>query len=403
MADMNTHHEDLTGRRRGWTPVLINLHDGGEDVIRHLVRLARQRQWQLISLSKFYGQLPDNLSARGAIVNKLPSDPAVRSLLDRGVPVVRVGFWPHPDDHLVPAVMPDRSAAGRLAAEHFAARDFKHVAFVGRKPWGAFESTYDSFRARAAELGCTCHLLRTELSASYEQGEVPEVSRWNKRLEVFTGWLKTLPMPVGLLAITDTYADRFSYGATEAGLRVPEDLAVMGIGNDEAVCECAPVPITSVAWDTDRIASTAVELLEQLMAGQAVAQSTVKIPPAGVITRPSTDVLAASDPFVVQALRYMWDHVADDLSVDQIAQHVGTSRRSLEKAFKNDLGRGINAEFQRRRLDRACELLLNTDLRIGEVAASLNFSSQKYFCEAFGKAYGVSPSDYRRQGRLARS
>lgn len=389
---------DLTGRRRGWTSVLIHLGERTE-VASRLIREARHRQWHLISLDKFHGQMPADLTARGAIVDLLPTAPLVGEMLDRGIPVVRVGRFPHPDDAVVPAVMPDRLACGRLAAEHFAERGFAHVGFVGREPWGAFHNTYEVFAARAAELGCTCHLVRTVLTpeVQLQPDEEPDVARWRARQQQFTRQLGALPKPVALLSVSDINADRHCYWVTEDGLRVPEDVAVMGIGNDELICECAPVPISSIAHDTDGIAESAAQLLAQLMEGQAPEQTTVQIPPLGVVTRHSTDVLAASDPRVVEALRFMWDHVSENLAVEDIARHIGVARRTLEKAFRRDLRRGINAELQRRRQEKAREMLATTDLPVGEIARLLSFSGHKYFCEAFNAATGMSPTRYRRQ------
>jgi len=106
---------------------------------------------------------------------------------------------------------------------------------------------------------------------------------------------------------------------------------------------------------------------------------------------------ATADPLVAAALRYMWDNIDRDLAVTDIATHVGVSRRTLERAFKAELGRGINQEFQRRRLKRACQLLALTDWQVGRIAAGLQFSSQRYFCQAFKTAFGLTPSQYRAQ------
>jgi len=172
-------------------------------------------------------------------------------------------------------------------------------------------------------------------------------------------------------------------------------LGAIGIGNDVALCECATVPTSSVAHDADGVVETAMTTLARLMNGETLQHTTIRVPPLGVVTRQSTDVLAATDSNVVNALRFMWEHLTEDLSVDQIAEHVGVSRRTLEKAFEQGLGRGINQEFQRRRLEKACELLVHTDLKVAEIADALNFNSQNYFSRAFRKAFATSPGRYR--------
>jgi len=386
--------EELLGLRRGWTSIAL-VHSTQRPYTPRMLELARERRWRLISLAKFEGNLPPDLDVRGALTSFLPTAEHVRALRKSGVPVVRVGSWPHPDDSDVPAVIPDHTVAGHLAAEHFAKRDFKHVACVGRDPWGDNQATYEGFAARAEELGCQCHLLREEAKV-VEQLSSP-LERWQWRREQFIEWIKSLPRPVGMLMFGDLQADRACHWALEAGLSVPADVAVLGMGNNAVMCDCATVPVSSIAHDSDGLAEIAVETLAQLLAGRSLEQTTIRVPPLGVVTRQSTDVLAASDPNVANALRFMWDHVAEDLSVDAIARHVGVSRRTLERAFERELGRGINSEFQRRRLEKARELLLLTDLKVTELAQALNFSSHNYFCRAFGKAYGISPARYRRE------
>ncbi|MBI1335719.1 MAG: helix-turn-helix domain-containing protein [Phycisphaera sp.] len=402
MSDRLSQIHDLTGRRLGWDRVVIHVNSAKgahQEVASRLIQLARQRRWQLISLAKFFGNMPEGLTPRGAIVDVLADDPVVQHLISRRVPVVRIGTFPNPHDPIVPAVMSDRPMAARRAADHFAQRGLRHVAFVGRDPWGGNKKIYNAFAERATELQCECHLLRIPQDRTDEHmpGETPYEARWKSQQELFIAWLKLLPMPAGLLAIDSRHADLYCYWANEAGFRVPEELAVMGIGNDEIYCECSPVPITAVPHDIDGITQTAVDMLGQLMKGQTPQQTTVMIPPLDIVTRQSTDMLAVSDPLVLDTMRFMWDHVTENLSVDQIAQHVGVSRRRLEIAFFRSLRRGIAKEYQRRRLEKITELLKQTDLPIAELAQTMNFSTPGQLCRVFRAALGVSPGQYRRQ------
>jgi len=388
---------DLTGRRRGWTPIAVSI-DSGAPIVPHLLDLARERFWALKSLHKFAGHVPEGLAVRGALVSNLPDDPIVMALRRRGVPVVRIGTFPNPEDHLVPAVMTDRPAIGRLAAEHFADRGFKHVAYVGREPWQYDFYMYEALAAKAKELGLHCHLRRLDIK-KLQSRVTGDQSLWQVRQEDFTRWLVGLPKPVGLLGFADTIADRYTEWALQAGLRVPEEVAILGIGNARLTSESASVPLSSVAADPGQVALAAVRTLAQLMAGQPLETCTVMVPPAGIVTRQSTDVLAASDPDVRRALRFMWDHVAEDLSVDDIARHVGFSRRKLEMTFQRELGRGINTELQRRRLQKAGELIATTGLSMAQVAEAMGYSSPSYFSQVFRAAYDQTPAEYRRSHR----
>ncbi|MBI1336573.1 MAG: helix-turn-helix domain-containing protein [Phycisphaera sp.] len=403
MSGSSKQVQELLGNRQGWTPIAVAISRNHPSAA-SMMELARERQWQLIQLETYGGQLPPDLDVRGAIVNWLPTEKHALELLELGVPTVRMGNDVHPDDALMPSILQDRAATGRLAAEHFAQRDFKHIAFIGRTPWGMNKTLYEAFALRAGELGCTAHL-RQEMNVPtpkmVDGGPLPDRARWQARREAFTQWLTALPKPVGLLAFGDLVAVRYCQWASGAGLRVPEDVAVLGIGNDEFICECAQVPLSSVALDHAGVAKTAMDTLQRLIDGQPPEHNPSYVPPKGVVTRRSTDFLAASDPIVIRALRYMWDHVTEDLTVDQIARSVHVSRRKLERAFHADLEHGVYQEFQRRRLDKACEFLLQTDWKIADISRALKFSSPVYFSQAFRATFQTTPGQYRRARRGA--
>lgn len=393
VTDKKRQIENVIASRRNWTPIAVYVQAASEAEA-HLLELAVARRWQWVNLSSFAGRIPHHVTLRGALLSALPTHRLARQLRQQGIPAVRMGQAPHPNDDKMPAVIPDRSAYGRLAAEHFTQRGFRELAFVGRIPWGMHQSTYQAFVARAEQLGGRCHLLRIDSDQVEATGD-----QWQAKQALFLQWLHSLPMPVGLLAIGDPLADQYCRWAIEAGFRVPEDLAVLGIGNATFLCESALVPLSSIALDHRLTVETAVDMLDRLIAGQRLEKTTIMIPPRGVVARRSTDSIAASDPRVIAALRFMWEHVTEDLSVDGIAEHLGMSRRTLEKAFRRDLGRGINQEFQRRRLEKAHELLLQTPLSVDEIAAGLSFSSSRQLCRVFAAAYGQSPGKYRQHAR----
>ncbi len=362
--------------------------------IRRMLERFAELRWQVVDLNAFHLRPPDRMKIDGALLSCLATEPHAQRFLAQGVPAVRLGRLAHPDDHRMPAIIPDQLASGRLAAEHFAQRGFVHLGFVGYTPWRDRKLLYEGFSERALELGCKCHLLA--LSEDELRSKVtPTRNFYDVQKQYVCEWWKTLPRPLGLLASGDMAAHRYCQWAIEAGLGVPEDLAVLGAGNIPLTCEGAIVPLSSIDPDELATIDTAIETLRRLIAGEPLDSSTIKIPPRGVITRRSTDVLAASDPHVVKALRFMWDHVTDNLTVDQIAEHVGVSRRTLAKGFQRDLKRGINAEFQRRRLEKVREVLKQTDLPIGRIARMFQFSSQSRLCRVFKDTYGQSPAEYR--------
>jgi LacI family transcriptional regulator len=394
-----TQVQELLGGRRDLTPIAVQTDtlaglESGAIALR-LMELAAQKRWQLISLGKFAGHHPTGVP-RGAIVTDDTTEPMVGELQRLGVPTVRIALGATGADSILPAIMQDWQASGRLAVDHFAQRDFRHVAFVGSDPWASYRPAYEGLAARAKERGCECHLLRVSVD-KFRSAVTDDRDLWRLWQERFTAWMAGLCKPVGLLVESDVSADRDCQWLTEAGLRVPEDVAVLGMGNQRFVCESAPVPISSVAFDPQHFAEAAVTMLDQLMTGRSLHAPATLVSPLGVVTRQSTDVLAATDPAVVQALRFMWDNITANLTVDQVARRVGVHRRTLERAFRRELGRGINQEYQRRRLEKACELLLQTELRIADIARAMNFGTHHYFCRSFRSTFGMSPGAYRRR------
>lgn len=383
---------------RALMPVAVLLSERDGPVAQRLPDLAEALHWKLVNLEKYGNTPPPGLSVQGALVDVLPTHPVVVSLLSRDIPVVRIGRLPHPDDHRVPAVMTDRRAIGRLAAEHFAAKDFKHLAYYGRDPLRGSQTLYEAFAQRAEQLGCACHLERMN-EQNLRAQVTPDRDWWMLRQQHFTRWINTLPKPVGLLGYSDGAADLYCQWTIEAGLRIPEDVAVLGIDNNRFVCMSAAVQISSIPLNDEAVVRTAGKMLTQLMQGQPLEETTVQLPPLGVVTRQSTDVLAASDPFVVDALRFIRDNVERSLSVDQIASHVGASRRTLERGFKRELGRGINQELQRRRLEKARQLLDQTDMQIGQISSMLCFESRHYFTRFFRRSFGCTPRAYRQRSQ----
>lgn len=354
-----------------------------------MVEEARRFGWRVVDLELTDGVIPRGCRLVGAIAG-LPLDhPAVADLLRLDCPLVRIGNLPHPLDDRFPAVLLDYDAAGRLAAEHFAERSFRELAFVGHDPWSDARTLYDAFSRRAQALGCTCHLLRLTPARPEARSE-----RFIRRSQRIIEWLRGLPKPVGLLAYNDRMAARFCAMCDAGGLPVPEAVAIIGVGNDVARCETASVPLSAVDTGAGRAHREAMRLLHRLTRGERVTGAAV-IPPGGVVERHSTNVLAVPDPLVAHALRFIWDTLAAPLSVDLLARRAGVSRRTLERRFHACLGRGVKQEVDRKRLETACALLRSTDLSVAEVADRTGYGSAGALYRAFRIAMGTTPRRYR--------
>ena len=355
--------------------------------------LARGRR--MVYLWHLFFHLPAQAAPRGALVNLLPDDDRVRRLLRMGCKVVRLGNFPHPDDGRVPAVLPDHEAEGRLAAEYFAGRGFRHVGYVGSDPWSNLKVLCDAFSARAVERGMACHLHRMKRGdpSETQMGTAPRKER------AFKAWLREVPKPLGLLAYHDVRASAFAAWTAQAGFRVPADVAILGRGTDPDICEWSLPSVSALDLDEEGRTRTACDLLARLMAGEPGPKAPILVPPRGVITRESTNTLGAADPTVTAAVDYMWSHLDRDLSLDDVARVVGVPRHRLTRAFHDHLGRGVTAELLRRRLEVFRDLLCADDAPIADLAPRVGFRNLAHLHRQFRRAYGASPARYRKEHR----
>jgi len=388
---------NLKGRGGKDDRPLIGIWLGPGNVIveQRVLELARERGWRVVDMRWYEWEVPQDLKLAGFIAetHALVVRP---TLLELGCPLVRCGQFPYPQDGEIPAVIEDIAASGRMAAEHFVDRGFRHVGYVHYNVAGHFQPMYDAFAARAAELGCECHGLRYR-KLTRKEAALSKREKGKLREAELADWLTRVPKPIGLYMFGDGHVAKLCVRCQSLGFDVPGQVALLGRGNESTTCECAPVPLSSVDTRMACRAEEAVRLLEDAMAGKPGPKAAVSVAPTEIVVRDSSDVLATTDPSVARAVRFLWDHCAENVGVDEVASAVGIPRRTLERAFHEQLGRGVNAELHRRRLERCCELLKTTKLSVTDLAPLAGFRSTHYLHVSFRRAYGMSPLEFRRK------
>jgi LacI family transcriptional regulator len=183
------------------------------------------------------------------------------------------------------------------------------------------------------------------------------------------------------------------------GVGVPDEVAVLGVDNDEVLCELAAPPLSSIIPNTHRTGYEAAALLEQMMAGRKMAGETHLIPPSGLATRQSTDALAIEDTNVAQAVRFIREHACQGIRVQDVIRAVPQARRLLESRFRKLLGRTPHEEIIRVQLNRVKQLLVETDLSLSEIATRTGFAHVEYLSVVFKNKAGTPPSQYRAKNR----
>ncbi|PTY07091.1 hypothetical protein DB347_07195 [Opitutaceae bacterium EW11] len=370
--------------------VLIATSIASREYLRGIARRARECDWHLVTDMMFTGVPPRGWKGSG-ILALLPHPP---DLLTHspwpGIPCVAVTGADLPAT--VPRVDSDHGAIGRSAADHFLERGYRSFAWAPFLNDAANRDRLSGFQARLAEHGCECR----ELAPTHSRIGPYWQDNWAELRRNLLAELQRLPRPAAVLAFNDCAAANVVDVCRDAGLAVPEDVAVLGVGNS-VVCETSPVPLSSVDDDPEEIGYRAAGLLESLMTGAEAPVETVRVPPKGIVTRVSTDVLAVNDPRVSRALYYIAEHYRDPmLTVSEVASAVSMSRRNLERSFRQETGRTINEHIMSIRMREASRLLkTHPRVKSADIAALVGIPGEGTFFRAFRRHFSMSPRTHR--------
>jgi len=284
-----------------------------------------------------------------------------------------------------PAVHSDVRAEAEAAFAHLRDRGFRQLGFCGitNYRWATWQ--HQRFTQLATEANCTLHSQLEPLRAT-------GAAAWSASVRTLVAWLRKLPKPIGIFACYDIRGQQVLNACRLAGLRVPDDVAVVGVDNDLVRCSLSDPPLSSVIPDTHRVGFLAAELLAKLMSGKPVSPGLRLVTPTGIVTRRSSDSLAIADPDITTAVRFIRDHACESITVEDILREVPLSRRALEGRFVRLLGRTPHQEIIRCRMEKAQKLLAETDLPIKAIARQSGIENAEYFSVLFKRTTGKSPS-----------
>jgi LacI family transcriptional regulator len=282
----------------------------------------------------------------------------------------------------------DNGAVARLAAEHLATKGFLDFAYCGDRRFLWSRQRGVEFRRCLAEKGRRC----------VDFGEPAGTAKPGSDAEIraIARWLKGLPKPVGVFACYDGRALQVLEACQLLGLHVPDQVAVLGVDNDELVCELANPPLSSVQPNARRSGYEAAALLARLMGGEKKAVApTHQVQPVRVVERQSTDVVAVADVKVAAALKFIRLHACEGMDVGDVLRAVPMSRTRLEQKFKALLGHSPHRQLVQQRIARVKHLLAESKIAISEVAEQAGFDNASYLSVAFRRETGLSPFAYR--------
>ncbi|MEI8340616.1 MAG: XylR family transcriptional regulator [Verrucomicrobiota bacterium] len=370
--------------------VLLGLTDTHHGYLRAVLRYAKEHHWHLTADMIFTGKIPVGWRGDGIISFIGYRNDLADFILSSGLPAVEISFL-RPDLPL-PKVGGNNRQIGQLAAQHFLERRFRHFAWAPFMDNSANEERRHAFEETISTHGFSCHVL-PPMDVVKNTSNHRDWAEYRKRL---VKELKRLPKPLAIFCHSDYVAFDVVNACADIGLPVPEAVAVMGVDNDILFCESAAVPLSSVCHDIEGMAYRAAALLDRLMAGGKAPKKNLSLPPRGVVTRRSTDILAVENLEVSRALRFISDEFHNPLlSVSSVVNATKLSRRSIEMGFRTELNRSINDEILRVRLEQVRTRLSTTTLPVSEIAHATGFSSPNYLYRIFRETIGMTPKDYR--------
>ena len=308
-----------------------------------------------------------------------------------GVPVI---VSVHLKEHIMgtPYIDTNGVRIGRMAAEHLLNRGFRQFAYCGFDELHWSRERCENFSNKLVEAGFKVHI--------YKQAHSKIKRSWENEQTIIADWLKSLPKPVGLMACNDDRGRQLTEACKIAGLKVPEQVAIIGVDNDELVCELSDPPLSSVALNVERGGYEAAELLDKLMAGEKIANQDIIVQPTHVVTRQSTDILAIEDSDVAEAMRFIRQHAREPIQVSEVADAVALSRRALQQRFRRILGRTVHEEIRHTRIEQVARMLAVTNLSVSQIAQALGYIGVEKLSRSFQREMGVSPLAYRKHHGL---
>ncbi|MBN1125405.1 MAG: DNA-binding transcriptional regulator [Sedimentisphaerales bacterium] len=290
------------------------------------------------------------------------------------------------------AIVTDYEEIGKMAAEHFLERGFKNFAYCGYDEMIWSRNRLKGFQKTLAQKGLEVHV--------YNRPKAANLRLWENEQSRLAQWLKDLPKPIGLMACNDDRAQNIVETANVTELRVPEEIAVIGVDNDELTCSLTNPTISSVVLNPEKAGYKAASLLDQMMKGKKIGPQTIHDKPTHIITRQSTDIMSIDDPEVEKAVQFVKKDFKKKIQVTDVADAVFLSRRNLARRFSKVLGCSVQEKITQVRISEISRLLVDSDLSISQISEEMGFTGPEHFARYFKREKGLTPLAYRRQHRL---
>jgi LacI family transcriptional regulator len=371
---------------RGWT----------RDILRGIAKYCRlNNPWGLYRLSQFYWR-PEHKRNKnelkkfqqwkpdGIITREMDH---IDEIIELGVPVIG---WDYSGQvPSIPIVTSDFEMTGQMAADYFQEKGLKSFAFCGYSDVSWSTKRLEGFQKTLNSKGFEIEVYMKPMSSLR--------NLWSNEIDKLSKWLKTLTPATGLMTCSDDRSLHVLEACKTSSILVPEEIAILGVDNDELLCDLANPPLSSIEFNTEDTGYVIAEMLDKMMSGRHFEGCNIITKPIRVIERRSTDICAIQDSQVTAALAYIREHKYNLIGVSEVVSATSVSRRNLELRFKKHLNRSILDEIKRTHVDLMADLLIETNYSVSKIASMLGHSSVENICRYFKSQKGVSPAQYREE------
>jgi LacI family transcriptional regulator len=359
---------------------------------------GRRASWDLFLEEDFRLRLPSIADWQGDGIIADFDDPAVAEALSRSSkPVVGVGgSYANECDYPahVPYVATDNFKMVNLA--------YQHLVEVGLCRFALFSlpAAQENRWAQEREDAFRKLMDRDNIEANIFRGQGTSARSWNGAVAQQVEWLKSLPKPIGIIAVNDARARQLLQACLSAGIEVPDQVALIGIDNDPLARVLTRIPLSSVIQGTHEIGRSAAQMLDQMLGGGNLSGTRLMVPPVGINVLSSSSHAPGKSPRVMRARHFIRQFACHGIKGDQVAAYVGVSRSSLESYFQQELSCSVHDEIMRFKLDAATKLLVRGNCSTADIASRCGFTSIQYLLSVFKRELGCTPREYREKIQL---
>lgn len=354
-------------------------------------------QWSIIFQSAYYLHPEDFSKVNLEMIRAYKPDGCIlaycnraEELLQLGIPIIQTTSMNQ--IATIPYIKGDYDADGKLAVDYFMSIGFKNIGFFGLNKLSWSKGRCDSLRKHTARNNINLHV--------YDQETHIESINYSRNFTQLANWLISLPKPIGILACNDDFGQILINACRFADIRVPYEVAVLGVDNDELICNITFPNMSSISRNLITTAANICQLLTDMMDGKQVTNEAIVTVPSEVVVRQSTDTIASGDPEVVKAISFIRQNAELPLSVEQVVAATTLSKRSLYTRFREITGHSIYHEIQYTRMQRFKKLLKDSDLPVSTIAYQMGFDDVTHVSRWFRSLEGVSPSTWKKKNRI---